>query len=327
MDRCLATFLVVLLVSACNGPGATFAAPGNPSEGAQQTALRAGGKPTPIPFSFQTVDNPNSYVNRVTSINQRGKIVGTYGAGSQSSKIGSYASQPPYTKFRGENYPGAQGTVATSLSSTHIIGGYVIDPDGESGIWAFLQVRGLPTLMLDPNEGGGSYAVTEILGLNDSGAAVGFYTNPKGADVPFELNIAQGAFADLAPPGAKSAQATGINNKGNVSGFETLKSGVVGFYMHAGTYYQVAEKNANATYAYSLNWQDQVVGSYQTTGKTHGFILTYPANPGKSPIWQTIDEPNAHNMTVVTGINNHDAICGWYQDKSGVVHGFVATPQ
>jgi hypothetical protein len=226
------------------------------------------------------------------------------------------------------DYPGSQGTVATSVSSTHTIAGYVIDPNGLSGISAFVQINGLPTLLDDPNEGGGSDAVTEILAISDDGAAVGFYTNAKGVEVPFDLNISQGTFTDLKPPGAKSAQATGITVKGNVTGIETTKSGIVGFYLHDGTYYPIARANAKVTEALGINRQDQVVGYYQgATGKTHGFVLTYPSNGGDKQVWQTVDDPKALDTTVVTGINDHDAICGWYKDAAGEIHGFVATPK
>lgn len=322
----IAASLFALVLAACSGPGPSFEGFRNPSQLGRAQPLTAS-SPTPIPLSFQTVDDPDSQVNEVTGINQRAKIVGTYGVGSQSNIPQSYTSQPPYKKFREINYPGSQGTVATSLSTTRIIGGYVIDPPGQGGIVAFLQVKSLDTLLTDPNEGGGSYAVTEILGVSDSSQAVGFYMNSNGADVPFQLNIAQGTFADLTPPGATSAQATGINNRGNVTGFETTSSGVVGFFMQAGTYYQVVYPGADATQALSLNWQNQVVGDYQAGSKTHGFILTDPTNGGEKQTWQTVDEPNASDTTVITGINNHDAICGWYKDKSGQVHGFVATPK
>ena len=65
-----------------------------------------------------------------------------------------------------------------------------------------------------------------------------------------------------------------------------------------------------------------LVGSYVNSSGTHGFIVR---NGGGNPQWQTIDEPNAHGFTVVTGMNNHHVICGWYIDASHHTHGFVGT--
>ena len=84
---------------------------------------------------------------------------------------------------------------------------------------------------------------------------------------------------------------------------------------------------ATATIANSLNWQDQVVGQYQdANGNIHGFLLDNPTSGGGAQHWQSIDEPNAAGATVVTGINNHKEITGWYVDKNGHVNGFIAQP-
>ncbi len=321
----LAASLFALTLSAC-ATGSNFAPSGTTPATRTLSPRSAAGTPTPIPFKYATVDDPNSHVNQVTGINQRGKIVGWYGVGSASTIPVSYTSLPPYAKFKGENLPGAQGTVATSISSTHTIGGYVLDPNGLGGTWGFVQIKGLDSLIGDPNEGSGSNAVTEILGVSDSGQAVGFYVNSSNAQVAFQLDIQYQTYTDLAPPGAINAEATGINNRGNITGFQTSSSGTSGFYVQNGTFYQVAYPSAQMTEALSLNRQDQVVGEYQSTdGQIHGFILTYPANGGEKEVWQSVDEPNASGTTVITGINNHDAISGWYVDASGERHGFVAT--
>jgi hypothetical protein len=283
--------------------------------------------PTPIPFQFQTVDDPNSNVNEVTGINQLSKIVGVWEGGSASNVPSSYTAVPPYSQFRGLNYPGAQGTFATGLSSNKYIVGYVINPPSGSGVWGFVRASGIWSILSDPNEGTGSNAVTELLGINDSQFAVGFYQNSSGAKMPFELNAPVLNFTDLTPPGAINAEATGINGKGNISGWEQTSSGFQAFYLQTGTYYPTSDPKGTATYALSLNWQDQLVGYYlDSHNVAHGFLLTGPTRGGAQQVWQTIDEPNAAGGTWVTGINNHDDICGYYIDANGIQHGFVAIP-
>lgn len=316
------------MLSACNGPAASLSSSVLPPSSREAAPVK-GSAPTPIPFKFETVNDPNSDNNQVMGINQLGKIVGTFGAGAGSDIAQSYAAQPPYPKFLGMDYPGAQGTTATSLTSNKIVAGYVINPPQLPGIWAFVRVRGLWYLMKDRDEGKGKNAVTEILGISDSEIAVGYYLNDKDVSVPFVLNAVTQQFTTLKPPGAVSAEATGIDGKGNIVGFETLSSGrIVGFFLNVGTYYQIAYPNARATEALSLNWQNQLVGRYQDSHKHwHGFVLTYPMNGGAKQIWQRVNEPHADGETVVTGINNHDAICGWYVDAAGHTDGFVAKPQ
>ncbi len=319
-----------LALAACNGPSSSLSSPGSALPVSQFPASSSA-TPTPIPFSYKTVDDPNSNQNEVTGLNQLDKIVGSFGGGSGSNIPESYTSEPTYQKFRSTNYPGAQGTFATSVTSNKIVAGYVLSPPQLTGIWAFVRASGVWSLHKNHHEGTGNCAVTELLGINDSKIAVGFYEIDSGSgckDIPFELNVQTEQFTDLKPPGAVQAAATGINGKGDISGWETLSSGkTVGWFAQTGTYYQIAYPGSNDTQATNLNWQDQIVGSYVDSAGTHGFILTYPTAGGAKRLWQVIGEPKAAGITVVTGINNHDDICGFYKDSNGNYDGFVATPQ
>ncbi len=288
----------------------------------------ASATPTPIPFKFVVVDDPNSQTNQVTGINQREKIVGVWGGGSGSSIWQSYSATPPWTNRHEMDDPDAQGTFATSVTSNKIIAGFVLDPKKHDGIYAFVRTNSVWTVMHDPNQGKGNYAMTEIWGINDSDNAVGFYENAGGTMIPFELNVPGARFTDLQPPNViGDAAATGITGRGDITGWETTSAGVKGFFVRAGTYYPFYYTGGTATYALSINWSDWVVGYYlDASGMRHGFLLIGPSRGGGQQVWQTIDAPGATGGTVVTGINNHDDICGYYVDASGVQHGFVAEP-
>jgi hypothetical protein len=319
----IALSLCGLVAAACSGPAASI------PPGAASSQTTSGSNPTRLAtsYTFQTVDDPNSSLNAVTGINQLSKIVGTYGAGSGSALPASYTSEPTYVKFSGASDPGAQGTVATSISSNRMIAGYVYDPGGMGGIWGFVRIKSIWSYFQDDNEGSGSNATTEILGINDSGYAVGYYVNGSGADVPFELDISNSTFTNLNPPSAMSAAATGIDGKGDTTGWESTSGGVIGWFLKAGTYYSLSYSGAKATYPLSLNWSDQVVGYYlDSTGISHGFILTGPTKGGVQQVWETVNDPKGAYGTVVTGINNHHDVCGYYYDASHVQHGFVAVP-
>ncbi|HEX3458352.1 MAG TPA: hypothetical protein VHR97_10400 [Candidatus Baltobacteraceae bacterium] len=285
--------------------------------------------PTPIPYKFTIVDDPNSNHNQVTGINNRSKIVGVWGGGSGSSIWESYTTESPYAKLRDLDDPDAQGTFATSITSNKLIAGYVLDPKKLHGIYAFEQVKSTWNLLHDPNEGKGKHAVTEILGMNDSELAVGFYENrsPGGTKIPFVVNVPYKSFTDLQPPAATGdAAATGINGKGNIIGWETTSGGVKSFFLQTGTYYPFYYSGGTATYALGMNWSDMIVGYYlDSNNAPHGFLLIGPSKGGGQQDWQTIDVPYSIG-TVVSGINNHHVICGYYFDASGVQHGFVGNP-
>ncbi len=283
--------------------------------------------PSPIPYKFTIVDDPNSQTNQVTGINQREKIVGVWGGGSGSSIWQSYTSKPPFAKRRAMSDPGAQATFATSVTSNKFVAGWVLDPKKLHGVYGFVH-KSQWTLMHDPNQGNGRHAVTEILGMNDSEEAVGFYENAGGTKIPFALNVPDVSFTDLQPPNAiGDAAATGINGKGEITGWESTSAGVKGFFLQTGTYYPFYYTGGTATYALGINWSDWVVGYYlDASGMRHGFLLIGPSRGGGQQVWQTIDAPYATGGTVVTGIDNHHDICGYYVDASGVQHGFVAEP-
>ena len=127
-------------------------------------------------------------------------------------------------------------------------------------------------------------------------------------------------------PGAVSATADAISYAGNVAGSERLKDGTtVGWLLRAGIYVQFAYPNSKTTLVNGLSDAlsgNRVVGSYVDGHGTHGFILTAPGDPLKEA-WQSVDEPNAKRVTVITGMNNHHDITGWYVDAEGRTHGFV----
>jgi hypothetical protein len=45
----------------------------------------------------------------------------------------------------------------------------------------------------------------------------------------------------------------------------------------------------------------------------------------KKAVWQSINYPFS-KKTVVTGINIHGLLSGYYVKKDGTTHGFIATP-
>jgi hypothetical protein len=315
-------------LSACSGP-ATNSSPGIPPQ-AQPLARSSGHVPGSISFSFQTVDDSISTVNAVAGINNSSEIVGNVGAGTGSSPMESYYSTPPYTSFTPIDYTKAQQTIATGLdnsSTNQMTAGYVVNPPQLTGIWAFVRVNGIFTLIKDRKEGTGKNTVTEILGINDQQFGVGYFVNTLGVKIPFEVSIPFQKFVALKPPGAKDAAATGINNAGDIVGWGSTGSELDGYFVRVGVYYTLEYPGATTTVALGINSHDHVVGYYaNASGPKHGFILTDPQG-GSQQVWRTIDAPNAPNGTVVTGVNDSDDISGYYVDSSGVQHGFVATAQ
>lgn len=240
----------------------------------------------------------------------------------QSGSVVYYVTVPPYSRHDYRYYRNPRGVTITSLIGK-TISGYLINPKNPYGVWGFIEEDGVWALFRDPHEGQGKYAVTEILGLNNSGLAVGFYVDRSGADVPFELDVVKGGFASLTPPGAAGAQATGINPSGDIVGWLTGRSGAKGFMLKDGVYEVFSYPQSTSTQALGLNFQDQIVGSYlDGSGLTHGFLLTGPVS---HPQWQSFDNPKANGSAALTGINSRGDLVGNYFDKTGETQGFVCS--
>jgi hypothetical protein len=248
--------------------------------------------------------------------------VSGYFIGKGSDPVAYYVTVPPYGRDDYRYYRYSRDVTITSLIGKTIFG-YIVGREKLDGVWGFIKKNNVWTLFRDPDEGHGRYAVTEILGLNNSDVAVGFYLDRSGADVPFELSANTVRFVKLSPPGAVSAQATGINPKADIVGWLTRPRGTEGFILKAGVYQVFSYPKSTSTEALGLNFQEQIVGSYvDTSGVTHGFLLSGPAS---HPQWQSFDNPKANGSATLTGINSRGDVVGNYFDKSGNTLGFLCS--
>jgi len=168
-------------------------------------------------------------------------------------------------------------------------------------------------------------AVNQLLGINNTGTAVGFYNDKNGNSHAYKLNQATGVFTPIHVPGV-STVATGINNAGDIVGFATDAAGNTTSWLKIGTTtiaYQFP--GGTDTQALGINAKNQIVGSYlDGAGNMHGFVLTNPMGPVSH--WQTIDDPNGVGSTVVNGINAAGDLVGFYTDATGNTDGMLATP-
>jgi probable HAF family extracellular repeat protein len=310
-------------LAACSGAASSFA----PT--LQSPASADAGTSSPdgsTSWNYSTLDNPDDPdFNELLGINNIGKVCGFDGeVGNHRKPARGYCSQDyGNSHFRNENYPGAVATVVTSLNSARTFAGWYLTRQG--WIFGFIYTHGIWTSYKDPQLRKGSSNTTELLGINQSGLAVGFYSDERGIDHGFELNEVTGKFHGITPPGGRSVEATGINGKGDIVGWMTTAGGETkSFLLKGGSYTIFANSHGNTTEALAVNWQDQVVGFWSTnSGTKHAFVLTNPLN---APVWQTIKEPKADGTTVLTSIQDHDYMVGYYVDGAGHTNGFLATP-
>jgi hypothetical protein len=271
---------------------------------------------------FQTIDNTaDPTFNQLLGINDKHEIAGYFGSGASGHPNKGYTIVPPYgqANFTNENYPGSAQTQVTALNDNHDTAGFWVDNNGNN--FGFIEWNGVFTSYKDPNTKTGT--VNQILGLNNAGTAVGFYTDGAGLNHAFSLNQATGKFTAIVPPNGSNAVATGINTGGDISGFETTGSGlVVGFILKDKKFTSFSFPGSNNTTPLGINASDELVGAYvDSASAMHGFTLTTPLTKAK---FTSVDDPNGIGTTTINGLNDKGELVGFYVDGNGFTDGFLA---
>jgi uncharacterized membrane protein len=146
--------------------------------------------------------------------------------------------------------------------------------------------------------------------LNDRRQIVGSYDDVA-ADANRGFLLDRNRFTKINPPGAKSTQAQGINNRGQIVGVYSNDSNVIsapdatrrGFLLDRGRYRRLDVPGARKSQAFDINDRGQVVGEYMdAAGRFHGYVW----ERGR---FKTIDVPG-QSSTGATGINNRGQIIG-----------------
>ncbi len=173
-------------------------------------------------------------------------------------------------------------------------------------------------------------------GINNAGQVVGYYSDDFQhlVSTGFDgVNLSTVTQSDgstrvigtpqtvLQYPGATSTFPLGINNSGQVVGYDQIGATYHGFLYNNGAWSNLDDPAAaNGTFAEDINDSGMIVGYYvDANGAPHGFEF----NMGAAS-WTTIDYPGA-SQTFLNGINDTGQIVGTYIDGSGR-HALEVTP-
>ena len=286
-------------------------------------------------YTYQTInDNKDPQFNQLLGINSSGEIAGYFGDGANLFNHG-FTVVSPYAQanFTDENFPGASQTQVTGINSnsTPITVGFWGDTAGDNFGWynngtSFKQV-------VNPSTPTTGVMTNQLLGVNDSKNAVGFYVGSTANAHAYEYSISGNSFTAITPTGATSATATGIANNGAISGFFSDSTGTHGFIDISGTIKAYNDPMAGATGStifLGVNSNGMVVGNYTDSSPkhiSHGLIFDYLTDT-----WGPINDPFESGMTafmvqntIANGINDAGDIVGFYSDGTNV-DGFLATP-
>jgi hypothetical protein len=279
-------------------------------------------------YNFETLDNPaDPTFNQLLGINNTGTIAGYFGSGVAGHPNKGYTLLPPVA-YTNENFPGSAQTQVTGLNNVGTTVGFWSDTNlgiGSDNNFGFVDQGGSFTNVNNPLTPLTGTVFNQLLGVNDSKIAVGFYTDALGVTHGYTYNINSTTFsANIDDPLAVgNTTAAAINNSGEIAGFYTNAGGVTnGFIDNGGIFTTIDVPGAAATQLLGLNDLGEAVGDYvDAAGATHGIVCTV-ATLG----CQALDDPFGLGTTTLNGINDKGQIVGFFADAAGNTDGLLANP-
>ncbi|ARN83145.1 hypothetical protein DSM21852_27290 [Methylocystis bryophila] len=281
-----------------------------------------GSVPAQAGFVFQTLDNPaDPTFNQLLGINNSGLIAGYFGSGAAGHPNQGYTLTPP-ASFTSVNFPGSTQTQVTGLNNTGTLVGFYAPTNLGTGDvnHGFYEQSGVFHTVDNPLTNS-TPAVNQLLGVNNSNVAVGFYNDNAGNSHGYTYNIGANSFTAVNDPLGVSTIAAGINNAGDIVGLYTDGGGVThGFLDVGGSFTTLDAPGADNTQLLGVNNKGWIVGVETAGGNSHGVI--YNENTHS---WTVLDAPSGINNTVFNGLNDLGQIVGFYTDANGNTNGLLVS--
>ena len=295
--------------------------------------LVMGAQPARAQYNFQSiVNNTDPTFNQELGINNAGTIAGYFGIGGVPGHPNQgYVVSPPYGQpnFTPENFPTSVQTQVTGINDSGVTVGFWSNSNlggGQDSNFGFVDKSGTFTNINNPATPAATPSFNQLLGVNNSNVAVGFYTDAAGMTHGYTYNIASNTFsANIDDPhaGPMGTTAAAINNSGEIAGFYFDATGVLhGFTDAGGTFTTIDPTGSQSTVLLGLNDNGFAVGDYIDAGGTmHGLLYDLANNT-----FVNEDDPFGVGTTTINGINDRNQLVGFYVDGNDNTIGLLANP-
>jgi hypothetical protein len=285
-------------------------------------------------LTYQDVINSGDpFFNQELGINNSNLIAGYFGSGMAGSPNKGYTvpyttANPITSGFVNENFPSSVQTQVTGINNIGTTVGFFSNTNmgvGMDNNFGWVDVGGTFTMANDPNASPFSGLFTDqLLGVNDSNLAVGFYVDDMGNTHGYTYNIATMTYTTIDDPNATpgTTSATAINNSGEIAGsaMNPATGTTEGFLDVGGTFTFVNVPGSASTILLGLNNTGEAVGfDMNAAGAMFGIIC----NTTTLACTQYSD-PMGVGTTVFNGVNDVGKIVGFYGPGSDTI-GLVAT--
>lgn len=216
------------------------------------------------------LDVPNAITIGGTNANEHNVVVLSYQDAGDPVWYAAYSGKHGLTSIPAiSGYPG--GFIVQGVNDDGKLAANVIDADGV--FHGFVGDAGAYTVFDVPDS-----LLTQPMSINEDGVVVGFYVASDGTYHAFKWK--DGEITDIDSQDATDAgiqtAALAINDAGDVAGSFFYPDGTITGYMEkCGSFSEFVVPDSTYTFAYSINKQGKVAGTYgDSLGVPHGFVAT-----------------------------------------------------
>jgi uncharacterized membrane protein len=218
---------------------------------------------------------------------------------------------------------GLENVVAWGINNSGEVVGWGFDYD--AGLHrGFLYSGGTYTILL-PTDAPVNWIDAWGTAVNNSGDVVGYgqYQNPPGSGQMSGFLYSGGTYTEIRPPGSTAAEASGIDDNGDVvgNGYGYPSSGQnSGFLYSGGNWSPLLPSGWEEAYATAINNSGEVVGwGYQTGSPYQEIGFLYIIDEGE---YIEIRPPDWYSANAL-GINDMGEVVGFGNDGSGYLKSFI----
>ena len=276
---------------------------------AQHTFLRA---PDGTITTFDA--GPGTQYTTPAGLTRSGMIVGQY---TKNGVIYAYRRGPSgvFKSFVVDK--DAAATYALNINNGQSIAGYFYRSDFVRH--GFLRLRGGTTIEFDAPDAGGTG--TAAVSVNGSDTITGYYFDGSNGLHGF-LRSNAGTITEFDVPTGGGTEPVGISNAGWIAGYYSDSGNIYHGFVRKpdGAFVTFDAPDAsNGTYAYAINNHQTTTGIYLASDGSHSFIRE------RNGALTEFKVPGA-TATIANSINDDGVVAGMYQNKKGVLRGFLRIP-
>jgi len=263
-----------------------------------------------------TFDPPGSTVSWALAINSAGIVAGEAVNGQTDNQFAYLRnSDGSFTTFNVQEGSNRDTTVPQCINDNEDVAGFYSGFGDDGKNHGFIRTSAGTITTFDV---GSIYPTdTQVVGINIHGDVAGIYAADGFGDYGGFVRRSDGKITEFAPPGAQFTFVTGINSKGEVTGYFSDGTKYLGFVRARDGTIRIIDLGPD-TWATSINSKGMIAGEFVRSGRPKLRPIAFVLRTNGA-LRVPIHNPNSS----VTSMNDGGATTGNFRDDSGT-HGFLS---